>query len=69
MTSNLDAEVIRQLASGSDRERLAHIKVFSEIEALNEKHGIKVGLDDDMKDLIVNVIQRGFMTTYRKDKR
>ena len=35
MTSNLDAEVIRQFASDSDRERLAHIKVFSEIDSTN----------------------------------
>ena len=34
MTS-LDAEVIRQLAKDPVRERLAHIKVFSEIDSTN----------------------------------
>lgn len=34
MTS-LDAEVIRQFAKGPVRERLAHIKVFSEIDSTN----------------------------------
>ena len=35
MISNLDAEVIRQFMSGPDRDRLVHIKVFSEIDSTN----------------------------------
>lgn len=35
MISNLDAELIRQFASGPVGERLAHIKVFSEIDSTN----------------------------------